>query len=309
MTLPPGLLKQVVGTRASYPLFERTYVFRTNMYSSSLLGNITSVVTGASDFLEVKDLDIQFNVKRTLTKEANSAEIILYNLSPDKRERFSGAKTSAVVLQAGYGGVNGIVFAGDVREINSIRKGTEWQTIFDAGDGLTKLKKKKISRSIRGPVELSAVLKTAAESLGFPLSRESEIILASPGLKMEYANKVFTHGVTLTGKADKTLDTLLESTGLEWSVQNGEMQITVRGNPISQTAIELTPETGLLESPEIGSDDVLSCKTLLIPDISPGKLIKIESEFITGTYRVQTATYRGYTAGSNWNIEIEAEAQ
>lgn len=283
----------------SYPLFGRSYKLSVTA-SMDVLGDA---------IIDIEKLDIRFNIKRTLTKEANTGEITVYNLSEGSRGDISSIKSAAVVLEAGYEGARKIIFAGDVREINSERDEADWLTTFRAGDGKKKLKKKRIEKSIRGPVLLSTVLREFASSIGFPLSHGSEILLADPTLKLEFANNTLLYGYKASGKAAKVLDTLLESTGLEWSIQNGEMQILTRGKPISPEVIVLTPESGLLESPKISGDKILTCKSLLIPEIAPGRLIRVKSAFVDGSFRVQTAKYTGSTFGNEWYIEMEAEAQ
>jgi hypothetical protein len=46
---------------------------------------------------------------------------------------------------------------------------------------------------------------------------------------------------------------------------------------------------------------------LMVPDVWPGRRVRIESEEIDGTFQVSKASYSGDTRGDSWNIEIEAE--
>lgn len=284
---------------SDYALYGRTYKLK-----------IVTAFEGLAEVvvLTIENLDIRFNVTRTLTKEANTAKIRVFNLNEMNRANLSQTNSVAVTLEAGYAGVNRIIFAGDMREVNSFRDGSDWITEFKAGDGEKKIKKKGLSLSIKGPVTLATILLTASEKLGFPLSTGSRSLLTDPSLHLEFAGNKFEGGYAASGKATEVLDTLLESTGLEWSIQSEEMQILTRGKPISEEEIYLTPKSGLLGSPKLGSDDVLSCRSLLIPDISPGRTLNVESKFVKGRYRVQTAKYTGYTAGEAWFIDSEAEA-
>jgi hypothetical protein len=288
-----------------YRLYDKTYELKiTGELGGSLLAGV-----GLLDEYNITELDIDFDITRTITKEANSGRITVYNLSETMRNDLSAFDTAAVVLQAGYSGENRVIFAGDVRQINSVRDGTEWKTELKGGDGERKIKKKRIRHSVKGPVLLSAVIRDVANKLGLPLSRGSEILLADPTLSLEFANKQFTNSVAWGGKTADVLDKILASSGLEWSIQNGELQLLTRGAPISNVdEIFLRPDTGLLGSPKIGSDKVLSCASLMISDIAPGRTIDVKSKYVEGRYVVQKAKYKGSTIGADWTIDIEAKA-
>lgn len=77
------------------------------------------------------------------------------------------------------------------------------------------------------------------------------------------------------------------------------------GGALQRTALLLSPETGLLDSPEIGDHGHVKAKALLIPDLVPGRLVVLESELARGTYRIEKAEYTGDTAGEDWDVELD----
>ena len=45
--------------------------------------------------------------------------------------------------------------------------------------------------------------------------------------------------------------------------------------------------------------------TLLSPSVNPADMVKVESKFVTGWFRVEKVSHRGDYNGSNWNSVME----
>ncbi len=115
-------------------------------------------------------------------------------------------------------------------------------------------------------------------------------------------------GEVLSGPAMRELGRLLKRAGLEHSIQDGEIQVTKIAAALEGIAVVLSPETGLLGSPEIASTGIVKVKALLQTDIFPGRKVSLRSASLTGFYRVEKVTYVGDIAGKDWMVEIEARA-
>ena len=123
---------------------------------------------------------------------------------------------------------------------------------------------------------------------------------------------MYTQGAAVAGKTVNVLNKLTRSAGLEWSIQDGTLQILGAGKSLAGTAILLKEGTGLVGSPSIdhtgkNAGQVL-VKTLMIPDLFPGRKLRIEALDLKGDYRVEKAKYSGATRGNEWYISIEARA-
>lgn len=98
--------------------------------------------------------------------------------------------------------------------------------------------------------------------------------------------------------------------GLEASIQDGALQILTKGLAVQRTAVVLSPQSGLLDSPSIGPGGILKARALLNHDIFPGRLVCIKSQLIDSRFfRVERANYTGDIAGPDWFVEIEGRAQ
>ena len=117
------------------------------------------------------------------------------------------------------------------------------------------------------------------------------------------------NGAALRGNGARRMTDLCRSCGLEWSVQDGELQLLNIGQALSTTlAIQLDSTTGLIGSPSVDSQGALSLTCLLIPGLAPGVLLNVHSEFVKGGYRIEKIRYEGNTAGQEWYAHITCVA-
>jgi hypothetical protein len=273
---------------------------------------------GESELL--KNFRISFQIEKTSESIPNPAKILVYNLSRDKQAIFE-QKGLSVILQAGYKGLTKPIiknlFIGDVTTAKTFKKGTEFITEIEAGDAEKKIVKSYINKSFSG-----SRFKTKSQTKGNLTTRDmvKELIKAMGLIPNESANKKIDtklkivsetkpeHGVTLSGPVKFFLDTLLEKEGLEWNIQDGEIQIINPKKPKDKIkAIILSKTTGLLDVSK-EDDGRINFKTLLNPEINPTATIEIRSNVmdINGFFKVRRVEYSGDTHEGEWVLKGEA---
>jgi hypothetical protein len=114
--------------------------------------------------------------------------------------------------------------------------------------------------------------------------------------------QLFPHGTVISGSAAQELTDFCKSAQLEWSIVDGALQILNLGKALSTKAIKLSEDTGMIGSPTVDADGLLTIKMLIIPDVRPGTLLVVDAERIKGNYRVEKATWEGDTSGGPWYI-------
>src|SRR5690606_37996676 len=114
-------------------------------------------------------------------------------------------------------------------------------------------------------------------------------------------------GKVLSGAVARHLQDFARSADLEVSIQDGALQFIDRGKALAGTAIRLSEQTRLIESPSVDNEGILHAKMLMIPDVRPGALVTVEAARVKGNYRITKAVWSGDTAGAEWSIAIEAE--
>jgi len=220
----------------------------------------------------------------------------------EHRKRLQELETVYVSLEAGYVGGTSLLFRGDLRDVISTREGTDWVTTITSDSG-RRARKRRILKSFAPGATVENVLNAAAKAMGVRLGNTAAKTVSAK-IQGTQASKFF-NGYALAGAIEGELDRLARSCGLEWSIQDDELQFLDQGMPLQEMGIELSPDTGLIGSPEPGNKAITEARCLMIPDLFPGRRIRITSEHVTGIYRAETTKHVGDTAGHDWYVDLE----
>lgn len=255
--------------------------------------------------LLITELHVTFDVKRSLSpKVANSAEVSVFNLGTSNRKKLQAQQNVFVSLEAGYGGANSLLFRGDLREAWSHREGTDWVTEVSSASAVVNRKKQRVNTAFPAGTSVRTILEHCAQALQVGLGNTSK---AAANAKLwNVSPPAFTTGYVASGDAVSQLDRVCRSCGLEWSIQDGQLQLLERGKALQEQGIILTPDSGLLESPELGKGGVVRCKSLMIPGLYPGRRVELRTRHVQGVYRIETTHHRGgFGEGDAWGCDCE----
>ena len=259
------------------------------------------------DTIAIDGLDVAFDVEKSLSaKTPNSCEIRIWNLNPDHRKGLQELEQVYVNLEAGYASGMSLLFRGDLRDVVSTRDGTDWVTTITSDSG-RRARKRRLSKSFAPGASVKDVLLAAAKAMGVKLGNTA-VKTVTAKIKGTSAVKFF-NGYALAGELERELDRLARSCGLEWSIQDDELQFLDQGAPLQEIGIKLTPETGLVGSPEPGNRGLVQASCLMIPDLYPGRRILLQSEHVKGIYRVETSKHTGATAERDWYVQLELRSE
>ena len=251
----------------------------------------------------IEELDVAFEIVKSLSAQTpNSAEIRIWNLNVEHRKRLQELEKVYVSLEAGYVGGTSLLFRGDLRDVLSTREGSDWITTVTSDSGRL-ARKRRILKSFAPGATVQDVLTTAAKAMGVRLGNTAAKTVSAK-IQGTQASKFF-NGYALAGAIEGELDRLARSCGLEWSIQDDELQFLDQGKPLQELGIELTPNTGLIGSPEPGNKGITEARCLMIPDLFPGRRIRITSEHVSGIYRAETTKHTGNTAERDWYVDLE----
>ncbi len=259
------------------------------------------------DGLDIAGLHASFRVVKTTKKEPNTCELTIFNLSQPHRDQIAQAKAPIVEIKAGYkgrapaaglllglvdvpsvGGFGadaadaseepGLIFLGNVRDADSGFEPPNWITSLESGDGEKATRFSRINKSFAAGTSLATVLNEVAKSMDVGIGNVKK--LAAKGSLLD-AGDAFLNSVTVSGQSSKELDRIVKSAGLEWSIQDGVLQLLELSKPLADVSIVLKPDTGLIGSPTIGNDGIIRVRSLLNSDIVPGRELEIESKVLT----------------------------
>lgn len=249
-------------------------------------------------------LDVAFSVERSLKPEPNTAELQVWNLNADNRSALEELEKVAVQIDAGYGDTQALLYLGNMRTVFTIRDGPDLITNIQSGDGEKEYQQSRINVSIAKGTSNVDVFAQVAKALGVSTGN-----LDNPTIKTQilFSPPMFPQGTVLSGQVSSIVTQLASSVGLEWSIQGEALQFLIARQPILGKAVSLTPNTGLIGSPSVDNEGVLTAQALLIPDLLPGRIVELESERLSGSFRVETAKYVGNTAADDWFVDFEAK--
>jgi len=254
-------------------------------------------------------LDMSFNVFQSETSEPNTGECVLYNLSETNRNKIS--ETGKIEVFAGYNGVYKLISIGDIVTVNNRKPDTDWQTQIQWGDGIRSYLDVNFRKSYKEGVGVKDIFKDIFNQLGLAVDSITDEL-----------DEITNGGLSISGKAKDLLNKLTKDYGLTWSIQDDEVRVVKQGQPINTEAIVISPETGLLEFPQV-SEKGIDFVAQLNPDLRPNRLVDIRSAQTTiirapltpttattanGINIVQTVRFTGDNFGGQFSVKCNCKA-
>lgn len=266
--------------------------------------DVIEIDGGVTDDEAVAGMRVKFKITKTLKKEPNTSEIVVTNLSPDRRKSLQ-QKGVKVMLEAGYRDTGvAKIFSGDVRSVDHIRDAANFDTTLKLGDGERAWNFARVAESFSPGTRAADVFKSLAKATGLDLGNVSDV---ANGISAQ-----FDQGYCASGSAAREFDRIVTSLGLTWSTQDGILQVLDPDGTLDAPIPEITPDSGLVDSPEMGSPNkkgkptLVTFKSLLQP-VKPGGKVKLRSERYDGNVKVKTVVYEGDTHGGEWYVTIAGE--
>jgi hypothetical protein len=254
---------------------------------------------------ELSELAFSFQVQKSLKPEPNTCEIKIYNLAPETRQKFESATANAVRIEAGYGGDNSQIYLGEVRAAWTTIEGADVVTTLSTGDSEKEIQTARINVSIGAKAPADVALRALVRALGVKSGNVEHAVrvLQTKGV----AAGLFPSGTVLSGQVHREMTDFCRSANLEWSVQDGAIQILDKGKALEGKAVVLASDTGLYGSPTVDSKGIVTARCALIPELRPGVKVVLDAIGVKGGYRVHTCEYVGDTWGDSWDCTITAQ--
>ncbi len=253
--------------------------------------------------VQISDLKIKFEVKKSDKESLNEALVTIYNLSDHTIGMISG-KGKSMVLRAGYEdeGVKGLFF-GTVKDVSTKNAAPDRETVITAYDGYKNGKERVISVSYKQGTSRKAVFQDLIQALGLPVIG-ADLITGS-----------FSNGFSYIGKVTGALEKVVKAVGgLGWSIQNESYVIFKQGEPASVSGLYLSPQTGLIGSPEDISEESeeggevqkrYRVTSLLFPEILPRSRVEVSSKKLNGYFKVESVIFSGCNISEKFQAVAE----
>lgn len=275
---------------------------------------------------EITDpIHIKFNITKTILRDANMAEITLYNLNPNT-EREIILEGTQVILMAGYKDNKGIIFKGQIfQPLRGKENGTDYYLKLVCLDGDAYLNLAFVSGTIEanstrkqlaeqivraGTIELDSVDTSQLPEYNFvdgsiPSSERAKVVFGDPSKYLQDISRMGNSTFYIDNNQGKFFNPIAEN------------------SQISQ-AHDINIDTGMIGRPQ-QIDYGVEIRCLLNPSIFLGDFVKIDNKTVItqqynyqdipylldedGIYRVIKINYDGDSRGQNWYCNLMAITQ
>ena len=277
--------------------------------------------------LDVSDLRCVFNVRRVALYYPNQALVTIYNLNAST-EKSIIEEGYRIIIEAGYPSNYGQIFDGTVLMCTRTKQdGTDYILNILAIDGSQFVNEGYCTYTYaRGQT-----LRDVAQGIANKASNPIQLKYASPMLDTIKLSK----GIAGHGSVKTTFSDIARTINGTWYVDNGQLYIVAYSDskdilPMGKKAVKLTPQTGLLGTPQQVGYGV-KARSLLNPQIVPYGLVNIPSQYILeqmvqigsysegvtrqqlldkeDLYRVCSVTFTGDTRGNEWYSDVVTVTQ
>lgn len=243
-------------------------------------------------------LHVNFSLQKSDLETQNTGRVTLWNLNPSQLAVLN-EKDCVVSLKAGYGSKLALIFAGIVSYVSTTIDSADRKTEIEVIDNLVEIRDTYVSVSYNGTVNWKIIFDDVAAQMGVAVfySYNAEFVDIS-------------NGFSFVGLARDIMTKGCKCCNLSWSIQNGVMQVKKPGDVMSREVYVLSPDTGLLGIPArvvITQDEATGKNTLgwdveyfLNGAINIDDYVKLESETVTGYFRVYSLEISGDNVSGDW---------
>lgn len=263
---------------------------------------MTGFEIGATSSEQPVPLHIEFSLQKSDLSTQNTGKLSVWNLSPEHLSILSKSDC-ALSLRAGYGSRISLIFAGIVSYIKTSLDGADRKTEIEVIDSLIEVRDTYVSVSYNGVTNWKTIFDDVGAQMG---------VAVSYAYNAEFAD--VSNGFSFVGPAKNIITKGCDCCDLDWSIQNGVLQIKKPGDVMSREVYVLSPDTGLINIPARVSLEKSSSKKsestekkigweveyLLNGAINIDDYVRLESKYVTGYFRVSKLEISGDNQSGDW---------
>ncbi|MGR6617630.1 baseplate hub protein [Pseudomonas rhodesiae] len=261
-------------------------------------------------------LRITFQVTHFAGGAFSVAEITIYNVSRYSSRQMLGdgsaGKYEFITLEAGYDGLFGSIFAGQITNVQlHLEDGGATRGIrFFCKSSAKERDQNLINLTLAPETDPVQIIEECAAVFG------AEIQFYGDFSELKRRSR----GTVLQGSPTACMNELAETFAFDWMVENGAIKIIKRDFALDNQVYVISSGTGMIGSPVV-SDTEVGIRYTLNPKIKLGDTIKLESmaprfEFSgaffydvprtigEGYYKVNSLVFAGDSHGDQWESQI-----
>jgi hypothetical protein len=268
---------------------------------------------GEETALDVSNLHCTFEIHKARGKQGSYATCRIYNLNAKTENRLIN-EGDRLIIEAGYeSGQYGKIFDGQiVWPSRSRENGTDYILTLMAIDGDHVLNGCFISKTVNRGLNQRKVIETVANDA----EEKTPVAKISDNL----SSQELPRGKVFFGSAYQYLKDACRGNAASFYIEDGQLNVTKLIDVADDEAIVLSPETGLIGSPEQIMYGV-SFKCLLNPNIKLGTLVQLKDVEVNEIqaspgdnvtpidddwiYQAYEVVHTGDTRGETWYTQVQ----
>lgn len=277
---------------ASYQNFDRQYRLAAGQAGG------TGFEIGETSKTQPVPIHVNFSLQKSDLETQNTGRVTVWNLNPSQLAVLN-EKDCVVSLRAGYGNQLPLIFAGIVSYVCTSLDSADRKTEIEVIDNLVEVRDTYVTVSYNGTVNWKTIFDDVAAQMGVAISYS---------YNAEFVD--ISNGFSFVGLARDIMTKGCKCCNLSWSLQNGVMQVKRPGDVMSKEVFVLSPDTGLLGIPArvvLTQEDSTAENQLgwdveyfLNGAINIDDYVKLESETVTGFFRVYSLEISGDNVSGDW---------
>lgn len=268
------------------------------------------VLSNAEEELEVDQLSIQFEIRKTLLGYPARGRISVLNLGEETIQRITQVYTT-VELYGGFAGAEALLFRGNITNYYKSRLSATSAFVMVVKSSTSAWEGSKFSKTYRAGTPVSTIIREVAESFDGTIVGQ---------LQFDESWQTNVSDASFTGSSRRSMDQLARDYNFDWNIVEGEVIVTPRGKTLQdKPTYIISTATGMIGSPII-TDQGVDFRILLNPDIMLGRQIEMRSKYgelgqsgvdfrrvrntADGVYKVMDILMTGGTRSPEWYSDI-----
>lgn len=256
------------------------------------------------------DHQITFDVKMSDEPNPNVGHFTLTNPDKEVVDYVTNASGENIVciLEAGDNEQGLIkIFEGTAVNAYKIEDDTEVKLKMSLGDASVNTQNAKTVRTYPRGTKYETIMKDLRTDLMLPIAKFSGVVGEIPS------------AIVLSGSAHDIMKKLAPSLQVDYSIQNGEINIVPWRRQVKKEVSVITPTTGLLGKIRKGVDDKSSSSTTKAPSsdtieftclldgaLKPTESVYVDDGEIAGSFRIKAVSFQGDYEGGVWICNVKA---
>ncbi len=249
---------------------------------------------------------LQFQIEKSeFGESASGLKIAAFNLSQESRnfvENATSIKPKVVRLTAGYGGENLLIYFGEIFYVWSERREADIVTVFEGGSGQRSIQEAHLELSgQKNDLEVYKRILEVFKTYGISKGK------LAPDTEAELLKGTYQKGYAESGPITHFLNLIVKRHKLTWSINDFYLNIYSPRNPVENSVVVLSQETGMIGFPSKTTHQTYKVKSLLNAVLDPGKFVQVKTKTMTlpSLLKVFKVTHEGDTLEGPWDSDLE----